>query len=60
MMTKIRQKESQNSVLVLRSILHGLKCIYCTQCTIKQLIQQLDNISIKKNYTYTPAYSGPK
>jgi len=48
MMTIIRQKESQNSVVVMRPILHGLKCIYCTQCKIKQLIQQLDSICIKK------------
>jgi len=48
MMTKIRQKESQNSVVVMRPILHGLKCIYCIQCKIKQLIQKLDSICIKK------------
>jgi hypothetical protein len=43
---KLSKRMSQNSVVVMRSILHCLKCIYCTQCKIKQLIQQLDSISI--------------
>jgi len=45
---ELSKRMSQNAVVVMRSILHGLKCIYCTQCKIKQLIQQLDSISIKK------------
>jgi len=45
---KLGKSMSQNSVVVMRSILYGLKCIYCTQHKIKQLIQQLDSISIKK------------
>jgi len=37
---KLGKNMSQNSVVVMRLILYGLKCIYCTQCKIKQLIQQ--------------------
>jgi len=49
---KLGKNMSQNSVVVMRLILYGLKCIYCTQCKIKQLIQQRDSISTKKkNYT---------